>query len=131
MDFKNYGLKSTKIRQNIFKILKDSKTPLTAEDIYKIYSCEEVNLSTIYRTLTTFYTKNIVTKEMRNDGKSAYHLNQETHQHILICSKCNKIIYLNKCPFETMKQEVLKETGFLLQNHNIELHGICINCQKR
>ena len=131
MDLKSHGLKRTKIREKIWNILDNSQDPLTAEDIYKLNLGIEVNLSTIYRTLTSFYEEGLLTKELRNDGKTAFLIKKDTHKHILICSICHKKTYLNKCPFELVKEMVLKETGFLIQNHNIELYGICNECQKK
>ena len=67
MDLKSHGLKRTKIREKIWNILDNSQDPLTAEDIYKLNLGIEVNLSTIYRTLTSFYEKRLLTKKLRND----------------------------------------------------------------
>lgn len=128
MDLKNYGLKNTKTREKILQILEESQDPLTAEEIYKLNIDDESNLSTVYRTLTSFCDKNMLVKEIRNDGKAIYSLKKQDHHHVLICTKCHKKIYLDKCPYQAIKNEILNETGFLIENHNIELYGICKEC---
>lgn len=131
MSLKDCSLKQTKVRKKILQILEQARFPLTAEEIYKLDLVKDVNLSTIYRNLNTFYEHNIIEKEIRNDGRAVFSLIKDDHVHVLICSKCHKKIYLRRCPFETIKNEILLETGFLVQNHNIELHGICKNCQNK
>ena len=69
MKLLDYGLKSTKTRERILQILDSSKDPLTAEDVYKKIIDENINLSTVYRTLSTFADKGIVIKDVLNDGK--------------------------------------------------------------
>lgn len=128
MDLRSHGLKNTKTRENIIKILENSSDPLTAEDIYKLNTNDDANLSTIYRTLTTFCDKLLLSKEIRQDGTAVYMIKKPTHQHILICSKCHKKIYLNKCPFEIVKNEIYNETGFKIDTHSIELYGKCKDC---
>ncbi|MCI5746002.1 MAG: transcriptional repressor [Erysipelotrichaceae bacterium] len=131
MNFKDYGLKTTDTRKKILDILNQSKDPLTAEQIYQLLEDSSVNLSTIYRSLNMFHLKGIINKDLRNDKNAVYSLKKERHQHILVCSSCHKKIYLNKCPYELLIQQVLTETGFLIENHSIELYGLCKDCQKK
>ena len=131
MELKKLGLKNTKTRGKIWNILEKSTEPLTAFDISKELSDSDANLSTIYRTLTSFSSKGLVTREIKNDGKTAFSIKKEEHQHILVCSICHKKIFLKECPFKAVKADVYSETGFLIEDHNIELYGICSDCQNR
>jgi len=129
MKLLDYGLKSTKTRERILQILDFSKDPLTAEDVYKKIIDENINLSTVYRTLSTFVEKGIVIKDVLNDGKSAYSLKREKHHHVLVCNKCGKKIYLTVCPFKEAYKDIYKDTGFKVQDHSMAVYGLCSECQ--
>ncbi len=131
INLKDFGLKSTKSRQHILDILEKSEKPLTAEDIYKLVINDDLNLSTVYRTLTSFVEQSILYKEIDKDGKAVYMIIRGEHKHVLICTKCGKHIYLSKCPYKEANEDIFNKTGFLVENHNIELYGLCDKCQKK
>lgn len=131
INLKDFGLKNTKSREHILQILENSKEPLTAEDIYKQVIDDGLNLSTVYRTLTSFVEQSIVYKEIDKDGKAVYIIIKGDHKHVLICVKCGKHIYLDDCPYKEINEQILNKTGFLVENHNIEIYGLCNKCQKK
>lgn len=131
INLKDFGLKSTKSRENILNILNNAKEPMTAEDIYKEVINDGLNLSTVYRTLTSFVEQSIIYKEIDKDGKALYMIIKDNHKHVLICVKCGKHIYLNDCPYKEANDKIFKENKFLVENHNIEIYGLCENCQKK
>lgn len=131
MELTNFGLRETKTRQMVLSLLKNAKEPITAEDIYKALIDEKINLSTIYRSLNSFLERNIITKEIRQDGKALYHYLQKEHRHVLICTTCNKKIYLDNCPYQEIDKTIYVETGFTIKHHNIELYGLCKECAEK
>ena len=90
MDLSNFGLKNTKARECLINLLKESKDPKTAEELYLNLPQGLTNLSTVYRTLHTFCEAGIISKEIRPDGKALYSYSSFEHHHVLICIKCNK-----------------------------------------
>ena len=129
MDLSNFGLKNTKARECLINLLKESKDPKTAEELYLNLPQGLTNLSTVYRTLHTFCEAGIISKEIRPDGKALYSYSSFEHHHVLICIKCSKKIYLSDCPYKKINDEIYQETGFLVDNHHIELYGYCKDCQ--
>ena len=53
-------LKKTKTRELVKDLLSQSHEPLSASDIYNKLQSENITLSSIYRTLDTFYNHNIL-----------------------------------------------------------------------
>lgn len=131
INLKDFGLKSTKSREQILKIIESSEEPLTADQIYNLLNDKEINLSTVYRTLTSFSEESIIHKEIDNSGKALYMIIKQEHKHVLVCIKCGIHIYLKECPYESANAKILKENNFLVENHNIEIYGLCQNCQKK
>ncbi|MCK9574384.1 MAG: Fur family transcriptional regulator [Clostridia bacterium] len=130
---KNFNLKDTKNRKIILHILNNSIKPLSAEDIYKLVSTEKhnINLSTIYRTLNTLSEKQILIRQLRQDGKAYFQLNKHDHKHVLVCTICHKEVPISECPFESINKKISKSTGYTILSHNIEIFGICPDCSKK
>ena len=127
--FKANGVKVTKARLLIYDLLKESDRSVTADYIYS--KCKEINLSTVYRALNALTEKGILLKQLSNDGKTYYQINNREHKHQLVCSLCNKIVLVNCCPLRKFEDELCQETGFTITSHNLEFTGICPECAKK
>lgn len=126
------NLKTTKKRMIILSVLNNSDSPLTSEDILEQASKEvNINLSTVYRALNALTEKNILLKQLSNDGKTYYQINNREHKHQLICSLCNKVVLVNCCPLKKFENDLCDETGFTITSHNLEFTGICPECAKK
>lgn len=130
--FLKEGYKTTKQRQEIIKILKNSNVPLSAEDIFMsikhIYPL--IALSTVYRNLEIMHKKGVVRKNIWFDGKARYELIGSDHKHYLYCTKCNKVITLNVCPLGSFETKLKDEIDFEILGHNLEIYGCCSDCKK-
>lgn len=129
---KAVNLKTTKKRLMILSVLNNSDIPLTCEDILEKTSKEiNINLSTVYRALNALTEKGILLKQLSNDGKTYYQINNREHKHQLICSLCNKVVLVNCCPLKKIESDICEETGFTITSHNLEFTGICSECAKK
>ncbi|MEG0855970.1 MAG: Fur family transcriptional regulator [Terrisporobacter sp.] len=129
---KSANLKSTKKRLVILSVLNNSTSPLSTEEILDETSKEvNMNLSTIYRALAALTEKGILFKQISNDGKTYYQINNNEHKHQLVCSLCNKVILVDCCPLMRFEDELCKDTGFTITSHNLEFTGICPDCAKK
>lgn len=129
---KKKNLKATKGREKVMDIIKNAELPINAEEIYKLCLKEDnnINLSTIYRTLNTLVKNQILIKQVRQDGVAYYQENKHDHKHLLICTNCNKKITLDICPLEKLLNNIATDTHFKITAHNIELYGLCPKCLK-
>lgn len=128
-DLKKYSLKQTKNREEILNILKKADGPLCAEEINEKMKLK-VNLSTIYRTLTTLTTKGILMKNVKED-KVAYYEIAEKHKHSLFCKNCKEIILIESCPLEEVLKDIKEKTGYEITGHSLEISGICSKCKNK
>ncbi|WP_455538376.1 Fur family transcriptional regulator [Terrisporobacter sp.] len=129
---KSANLKTTKKRMLILSLLNNSEVPLTPEDILEKTSKEvNINLSTIYRALSALTEKGILLKQLSNDGRTYYQINNREHKHQLVCSLCNKVVLVSCYPLKKFENDLCKETGFTITSHNLEFSGICPECAKK
>ncbi len=125
------GIKWTRQRKHVYKVLWQAKEPLSAVQIYnRVEKAEQewYALSTIYRILATFEEKGFVNKTTwMGDGTVVYELNRGEHTHYAVCLDCHKRIALPGCPFAHVHLE--QGTGdFTITGHKLELYGYCKEC---
>lgn len=129
---KKKGLRNTKQRIVILKILSESSQPLSAEAIY-INLIEQgitINLSTIYRVLNTLTEKNIIAKNiLASDNKAVYELARKEHIHHFVCVLCKRMFNVEDCPIKAFEEELSINEGFEVTGHKLEMYGYCKDCK--
>ena len=128
------GLKWTKQRKSVYRVLKEAEGPLSAIQIFNLTvrsaDGEEYALSTIYRILAAFEERGLVEKTVwMGDGIVVYVLNQGEHTHYAVCLECHRRFPLQSCPFAHI--HLGKETDdFVVTGHKLELYGYCRTCKR-
>jgi Fur family ferric uptake transcriptional regulator len=131
---KQKGLKYTKQREVIFKMILNCKKHLGAEELYGMilskHPTEKIGIATIYRALVFLEDANLISSiSVGKDAKKFETTLKEHHDH-LICTNCNKIIEFVNERIEIEQEKTAKENGFKLLNHTMYLYGICKDCQE-
>lgn len=128
---KEHGIKYTVPREQILQTLMDSPIPLTLQQIKESID-KDIDLSTLYRNLDTFETKGIITKTVHLEpGQNVYDYKRHIHKHHIICTKCQTIDIIEGCPLEDYEKQIANTTGYIIERHQLELYGICPQCQKQ
>lgn len=126
---KGHHLKSTPQREAIVDVLQNLKTPVTIEQLAKEVKTP-MDLSTLYRNLDIFEQNRIVIKTILQEPlQTVYELNRNLHKHHLICIKCHRIVVIEDCPLETYETQIANNTGYIIKRHQLDLYGICPECQ--
>ena len=126
---KKTGLKLTPARNSILQIFTDKCMPLCAEDINKKLKKNDIDLVTIYRTLTSFEEAGILRKVNLNKESQYYELSEHHHHHI-ICQDCGFVEKLDGCDIKkTASKLVSKSSNFkVIKDHSLEFFGVCKKC---
>lgn len=127
----NLGIKVTKQRKIIIAILEEVSEPITAEALYgRIENQEQINFSTVYRTLGMLAEKGAVIKSGEAGGRMYYELKNavHTHGHEIECTACHKQITIDTCPLDAFSRMLSKETGFVITEHQLQIKGLCPEC---
>lgn len=128
------GIKWTKQRKCVYRILLEAEEPLSAVQIYQRIGKEQdagsYAVSTIYRILAAFEEKKLVNKtNWMGDGTLVYELNRGGHTHYVVCLNCHKRIKIAECPFAHMQLDEGAE-DFTITGHKLELYGYCKKCRE-
>lgn len=130
-ELKAKEIKYTKQREDILTILKEETLPITINQLRETLSVD-MDLSTIYRTLELFVEKNIISKTVPLEpSQTVYEYKRHIHKHHLICTNCGKFQIVQGCPLHDYEHSVEASTGFLIERHQLELYGLCPDCQAR
>jgi Fur family ferric uptake transcriptional regulator len=124
------GLKKTRNRLSILKLLLSSKKPLSHQDIReKIPGVDKV---TVYRVLSSFLAKNIAHRIETQDHIWHFAVcpcghTEHCHPHFS-CRKCGKVECLSDLKLPVWKKP---KNGYVIENQELYLHGLCVHCLAR
>jgi Fur family ferric uptake transcriptional regulator len=129
----NKGLKSTRQRDIILDAFLASDRHMSIEELYLKLRSKNPNIgyATVYRTLKLFAESGIAREIQFGDGQTRYeHVNEGEHHDHLVCTRCGAIAEFANEAIEKLQDEVANSHGFLIENHKLELYGICAKCRK-
>ena len=125
------GLKATASRLLILGSFTEKCQPLTVENIYRKLKKSGIDLVTVYRNLASFEKFGILRKVDLHTDAQFYELNEHHHHH-LVCTHCGVTENFVICGVGDIAEKVLnKSLKFkAVQQHSLELFGVCKDCVK-
>lgn len=124
--------RNTQAKQLVQSIFEASSTPLLINEVYEQVKIKlpQTAYSTIYRIIQSFHADGkLITIDWRERG-SRYEWAAKEHHHHLICNSCGEVSDIDDTILNFKVDAVAKKTGFLVQDHSIELFGECSPCQR-
>ncbi len=104
---------------------------ITAEEMYHRLAkrIPHLGLATIYRTLNLFCEAGLA--QARHFGSQTQYDNvaHKGHHDHLICTSCGRIVEFENEEIERLQTEVASKHGFSIQQHRLELYGVCSGCR--
>ncbi|HIO93716.1 MAG TPA: ferric iron uptake transcriptional regulator [Leucothrix mucor] len=125
-DIKQAGLKITKPRVEILKLLETSeKQHFGAEEIYHelLANGFKVGLATVYRVLTQFVAAGLIIKHNFEGDQCVFELERGEHHDHMVDMKTGKIVEFHDEIIEERQRIIAKEYGFELLEHSLTLYG--------
>ena len=126
---KAHGYSLTKPRQVVFDALQNQE-PQSLSSL--VATCQgKIDRASVYRTIQLFEQLGIV-QRLQIGWKYKLELSDSFshHHHHLTCTQCGKVIPINED--EALEQQLHKLASthnFLSQAHQLEIRGLCKNCQ--
>ncbi len=126
-------IRVTAMRLLIYKFLSEKQVALTLRGIENAF--EKADRTTLYRTIKTFEEKGIVHQIDDGTGITKYALcvqdcncdiKSDLHLHFH-CSNCNETV----CLTEHKIPQIKVPEGFISENINLVVKGICDKCSSR
>jgi Fur family ferric uptake transcriptional regulator len=127
-----HDMRVTPNRLTIFRQLESASRPLTVPELANLTQGSGLNVATIYRIIETFVSLNIVHPVLVDHQSVGYELIEPFRRHHdhLICRDCGKIVEIYDERLEQLLQTISDDRAFEIDFHQLEVHGLCPNCQK-
>ncbi len=102
-----------------------------AETIYRRVKKQfpTISLATIYKTLDTFAELGLLSRFRSVEGSLRIDMNMEQHHH-LVCVRCDRVFDIEHRFVSDIHLDSIPVGNFKVLNHQIEIKGICENCQR-
>jgi Fur family ferric uptake transcriptional regulator len=124
------GLRATKGRMAIVRLLDASKVPLTLQEIHDQVGGKNCDFATVFRFISILEEKALVEKVAWMDGTTRHELRDGHHHHFLICRTCHKVEPVDECMVDRLENQIAAKRGYTAINHTLQLSGVCPRCQK-
>lgn len=128
--FRAKGIRITQSRTAIIDYLMNSRRHPTVEEIYQDLLDDHpgISLATVYNNLHFLMDEGLVYEIKLSSKTSRYDFLGDRHSHI-ICHRCGKISDFLTNHISHINGEAEDQTGFLVEETQIELSGLCPQCQ--
>jgi len=132
---RSHSLKLTSQRERIFDRAFATHEHFTAERLYGWLREEpgvSVSRATVYRTLGLLVEGRFLESLDTGSGELLYeHVMGHRHHDHLVCLDCGKIQEFFDEGIEQRQEEICREHGFELVDHDLRLRGYCRACARK
>jgi len=132
---KKNNLKFTIQREVILETLYNSDEHLTPESLHNLIQEKfpnlKIGIATVYRTLSLLEESDMVTSLSFGAQGKKYELGAKHHHDHFICNMCGSIIEFVDEQIEERQRKIADELGFDMQDHSMQIYGICKECQQK
>jgi Fur family ferric uptake transcriptional regulator len=128
---RGYGLRRTAQRIGVLHVLtKEDGRHLTTAEIHErlVGSGTDVDLATVYRTVTTLLNLGILHATAHTEQATSYGLAGESHHHA-VCTRCGGVAEMPTDALTDAIEVAQRTTGFRLDDSVVTVHGLCVDCQ--
>ena len=128
------GYRLTQPRRAVLRVVAEATQALTPAQVHEQARAHypQVGLVTVYRTLELLAELGLVRRFHTEGGCYGYvPVAMGTAGHHLVCTSCHQAVEFPCTGMEETLAEVERLTGFSIQEHWLELFGLCPACQAR
>ncbi len=125
------GYRLTRARRAVVETVARSSRALTPVEVYdaarKRYRA--LGLVSVYRTLEKLEELHLVQRVHQPQGCQAFIAAGQGHQHMLVCQNCGRVTYFEGDDLKALMSRISSKTGYQIQEHWLQLFGLCEDCQ--
>lgn len=88
-----------------------------------------IGRATVFRAIELLVSVGAVERIDLQNGDHAYVACAPTHHHHVICVRCARSAEIGDLGLGAVAREVARRTGYRVDEHRLELFGLCADCQ--
>ena len=127
------GYRLTGPRRALADLIADrGGSTLTAADLVGDARVRRLGIgrATVFRAIELLVSVGAVERVDLQSGEHAYVACVPTHHHHVICSRCARATEIGDLGLGAVAREVARRTGYRVDEHRLELFGLCPGCQR-
>ena len=127
------GHRLTEPRLAVAALIADRAGHFTAADLLADARARRLGIgrATIFRALDLLTELRALERLDLPTGDHAYVACEPVHHHHVVCSSCGRSAEVEDCGMPAVTREVSRRTGYQVDNHRLEIFGICPDCQRQ
>jgi Fur family ferric uptake transcriptional regulator len=125
------GYRLTEPRRALATLIADQDGHFTAAELVAMARERRLGVgrATVFRTLETLEEIGAIERLDLPSGEHAYVGCEPAHHHHIVCSRCGRSVEIDDAGLRPVVREVARQTGFRVDDHRLELFGLCPTCQ--
>jgi Fur family ferric uptake transcriptional regulator len=129
LDRSDYRL--TEPRKAVATLVAERAGHFSAADLLRDARAKRLRIgrATIFRTLDILVEIDRVERIDLPNGEHAYVACEPAHHHHVICSRCGMSLDIADAGLRKVVAQIARRTGFRIDDHRLELFGLCPGCQ--
>ena len=89
-----------------------------------------IGRATVFRAIGVLEAVGAIERLDLQNGEHAYVACVPTHHHHVVCSRCARASEIGDLGLGAVAREVARRTGYRVEEHRLELFGLCPDCQR-
>jgi len=124
------GYRLTEPRRALAALIADQDGHFTAADLVDASRARRLGVgrATVFRTLEALAEAGAVERLDLPSGGHAYVGCEPVHHHHVVCSRCGRATGIDDAGLRAIVREVARQTGYRVDDHRLELFGLCPSC---
>jgi Fe2+ or Zn2+ uptake regulation protein len=128
------GFRITESRRAVAQVLLEADAPLSPQEILERGEAihPKLGLTTVYRTVALLGKLDLVHRVHQSNGCHGYVATSPGHRHHIICRECGRAVeFLGSEDLTQLIGRVEQSTNYRVDEHLLQLFGLCPRCQER
>jgi len=125
------GYRLTDSRRAVVETVAATRHALTPLEVFDLAreAHPQLGLVTVYRTLEKLEELHLIQRVHQPQSCQAFIAASQGHQHLLLCRKCGQVLFFDGDNLDGLFQRVIEDSGYTIQEHWLQLFGLCPACQ--
>lgn len=126
------GFRLTEARRAVVELVADSKHALTPLEMYDIARRKHrtLGLVSVYRALEKLEELSLIQRVHQPQGCQAFIAAGVGHKHLLLCQGCGAVEFFEGDDLAALMRVISRKSGYKIQEHWLQLFGLCSKCRK-
>ena len=124
------GYRLTDARRTLASLVAEREGHFTVADLSAAVRSRHsgIGRATIFRTIDLFASLDVIERLDLPSGEHAYVECDRDHHHHVVCTRCGRTEGIEDAGLRTLVGKVSRQSGFRIDDHRLEMFGLCPAC---